>query len=91
MVDLQDADATRREQGRAWEQKYMAPFRAKSMDRIQRELANVQILRVPGAHDSFFLTSRAQVVTAMRQFLGGISVRQARQAHAPPAHVRNAK
>jgi pimeloyl-ACP methyl ester carboxylesterase len=91
MVDLQDADATRREQGRAWEQKYMAPFRAKSMDRIQRELANVQILRVPGAHDSFFLTSRAQVVKAMRQFLGRISVRQARQAQAPPAHFRNAK
>jgi hypothetical protein len=47
----------------------MEPFRAKSIARMRRELANVQILRVPGAHDSFFLTSRAQVVTAMRQFL----------------------
>ncbi len=69
MVDLHGADTQRREQGRAWEQKYMAPFRVKSIARIQRELANVQILQVPGAHDSFFLTSRAQVVKAMRQFL----------------------
>jgi pimeloyl-ACP methyl ester carboxylesterase len=69
MADLHSADAQRREQGRAWEQKYMAPFRVKSIARIQRELANVQILQVPGAHDSFFLTSRAQVVEAMRRFL----------------------
>jgi pimeloyl-ACP methyl ester carboxylesterase len=72
MIDLHGTDATRREQGRAWEHKYMAPFRAKSIARIQRELGNVQILLVPGAHDSFFLTSRAQVVEAMRQFLLGV-------------------
>jgi hypothetical protein len=69
MIDLHVADAKRREQGRAWEQKYMAPFRVKSIARIRRELAHVQVLLVPGAHDSFFLTSRAQVVKAMRQFL----------------------
>jgi pimeloyl-ACP methyl ester carboxylesterase len=69
MIDLHGADSMRHKEGRAWEQKYMAPFRAKSIARIQRELANAQILLVPGAHDSFFLTSRAQVVEAMRQFL----------------------
>ena len=69
MIDPHGADAQRREQGRAWEQQYMAPFRVKSIARIQRELANVQILQVSGAHDSFFLTSRERVVQAMRQFL----------------------
>jgi hypothetical protein len=69
MMDLHVADAERRKQGRDWEQRYLAQFRVKSIDRIRRELANVQILQVPGAHDSFFLTSRAQVVKAMRQFL----------------------
>jgi pimeloyl-ACP methyl ester carboxylesterase len=69
MIDLHGADPDRREQGRAWERQYMAPFRAKSVGRVRRELADVRIIRVPGAHDSFFLTSRAQVVTAMQQFL----------------------
>ena len=69
MTDLHGADTERRERGRAWERQYMAPFRAKSVERVRRELADVRILRVAGAHDSFFLTSRAQVVTAMRQFL----------------------
>lgn len=69
MMDLHVADAERSKQGTDWEQKYMAQFRVKSIDRIRRELANVQILLVPGSHDSFFLTSRAQVVKAMRQFL----------------------
>jgi pimeloyl-ACP methyl ester carboxylesterase len=82
MIDLQGADATRRDQGRTWEQQYMAPFRTKSIARIQQELANVQILLVPGAHDSFFLTSSTQVVKAMRQFL---------LAHPRPTRFRNAK
>jgi len=69
MMDLHVADPQRREQEAAWERKYMAPFRLKSIARLRRELAGVQILRVPGAHDSFFLTSRAQVVKAMRRFL----------------------
>ena len=69
MIDLHGADTKRREEGQTWEQQYMAPFRVKSIARIQQELAHVQILQVPGAHDSFFLTSRAQVVQAMRQFL----------------------
>lgn len=69
MMDLHVADPERRKQATDWEQKYMAQFRVKSIDRIRRELANVQILLVPGSHDSFFLTSRAQVVKAMRLFL----------------------
>lgn len=81
MVDLHGADVQRREEGSAWEQHYMAPFRIKSIARIQRELVNLQILQVPGAHDSFFLTSRAQVVTAMRGFL----LTQACARHTCPA------
>jgi pimeloyl-ACP methyl ester carboxylesterase len=69
MFDLRVADTERRQQVRAWEQKYMKPFRVKSIARVRREVANVQILLVQGAHDSFFLTSRTQVVNAMRRFL----------------------
>lgn len=69
MMDLHVADAERRRQASAWERRYMAPFRVKSIARVRRDLAGVQVLLVPGAHDSFFLTSRARVVKAMRQFL----------------------
>jgi pimeloyl-ACP methyl ester carboxylesterase len=69
MVDLHVADTQRRNETRAWERKYMIPFRAKSIARVRRELANVEIVKVPGAHDSFFLTSRERVVRAMRRFL----------------------
>jgi pimeloyl-ACP methyl ester carboxylesterase len=69
MMDLHVADAERRKQASAWEQRYMAPFRVKSIARVRRELTGVQVLFVPGAHDSFFLTSRERVVKAMRRFL----------------------
>ena len=69
MFDPQIADTVRREEESAWEQKYMVPFRVKSIARVRRELANVRVVVVPGAHDSFFLTSRSRVVKAMRPFL----------------------
>ena len=87
MIDPHCADVQRREQGRAWEQQYMAPFRVKSIARIQRELANVQILQVPGAHDSFFLTSRARVVQAMRQFLLQATARHTGPAASPTTRL----
>ena len=87
MIDLHGADVQRREQGRAWEQQYMAPFRVKSIARIQRELANVQILQVPGAHDSFFLTSRARVVQAMRPFLLQAGARHIGPASSPTTRL----
>jgi pimeloyl-ACP methyl ester carboxylesterase len=71
MIDLHVADPERRADALAWERTYMAPFRARSVVRVRRELAKVTVLTVPGAHDSFFLTSREQVVQAMRRFLGG--------------------
>jgi pimeloyl-ACP methyl ester carboxylesterase len=58
-----------REGDLAWERKYWTPFQTQSIDRVRRELANVQIVRVPGAHVSFFLTSRREVVRVMRRFL----------------------
>ena len=69
MIDLKVADPGRRADALAWEHTYMAPFRARSVARVRRELAGVEVLTVPGAHDSFFLTSREQVVKAMRRFL----------------------
>ncbi len=71
MIDLKVADRDRRADALAWERGYMAPFRAKSIARVRRELPNVRVLSVPGAHDSFFLTSRERVVKAMRRFLNG--------------------
>jgi hypothetical protein len=62
-------DARRGGDASAWEQRYMSPFREKSIERVQRELANVRIVRIAGTHGSFFLTSRTQVVSAMRRFL----------------------
>ena len=53
----------------AWEQKYMAPFRDASVERVQRELTNIEIVNVPGTHMDFLFTSREQVVGAMRRFL----------------------
>jgi hypothetical protein len=69
MDDLHVADPKRAEAEREWEARYMAPFRRKSIARVRRELRGVKIVLVPGAHDSFFLTSRAEVVRVMRSFL----------------------
>lgn len=69
MADLHGADPKRAEAEREWESRYMAPFRRKSIIRLRRELAGVKIVRVAGAHDSFFLTSRTRVVRLMRRFL----------------------
>jgi pimeloyl-ACP methyl ester carboxylesterase len=46
-----------------------ARFRAKSIARLRREIADVQIVHVPGAHSNFMLMSRQQVADAMRAFL----------------------
>jgi pimeloyl-ACP methyl ester carboxylesterase len=73
MIDPNMVDARRRNNARVWERRYMAPFRTKSIARVRRELAHVEIMTVAGGHDSFFLTSREQVVKAMRRFLNGTS------------------
>jgi pimeloyl-ACP methyl ester carboxylesterase len=62
------SDAPLLADARAWEQVYFDPFRLKSIERLRRELVHVEIVHVPGAHGSFFLTSRDRVVTAMRRF-----------------------
>lgn len=67
-MDPRVADSERRRDGVEWERKYLQPLRAKSISRARRELANVQIVGVPGSHSGFFLTSREQVVAAMRRF-----------------------
>ena len=54
-----------------WDKKYMAPFRAASIERVKRELPGVEVVNIPGAHVDFVLTNREQVVSAMRRFLGG--------------------
>jgi pimeloyl-ACP methyl ester carboxylesterase len=66
-------DPQRREQARAYDELW-APFKAKSIDRVRREIANVQVVHVPGAHSNFMLSSREQVVGLMRRFLSRLPV-----------------
>jgi hypothetical protein len=48
----------------------MGAFRPASVERVRRELPNVEIVNVPGNHMDFVFTIREQVVAAMRRFLG---------------------
>jgi hypothetical protein len=68
-LDVHIADPRQRREALAWEHTYMEPFRRDSEARVRRELPHVDIINVPGAHDSFFLTARDPVVAAMRRFL----------------------
>jgi pimeloyl-ACP methyl ester carboxylesterase len=67
--DVRNAQAAQLAENRAWEQKYMTAFRAASVERVRRELPNVEIVNAPGNHMDFVFTSRDQVVAAMRRFL----------------------
>lgn len=67
--DVRNGDLAQRAEFLAWEQKYMASFRAASIERVRRELPNVELVNVPGTHMDFIFTSREQVVAAMRRFL----------------------
>jgi pimeloyl-ACP methyl ester carboxylesterase len=66
-VHLPDPD--RRAAILAYEKRYWKPFQAKSIERVKNELRNVQIARVPGAHTSFILTERQQVVDLVQNFI----------------------
>ncbi len=70
-LNVRNGDPVRDATNLAWEQKYMAPFRAASVERVRRELPNVKIVRVSGTHTGFFFTSREQVVSAINGFLDG--------------------
>jgi len=71
MVDVRNAQPAQLAENLAWEQKYMVAFRAATIERVRRELKNVEIVNVPGNHMDFVFTSREQVVAAMRRFLLG--------------------
>jgi pimeloyl-ACP methyl ester carboxylesterase len=70
-LDVRNGDSAQLVKNLAWERKYMVPFRAASVERVRRELPNVEIVNVPGTHLDFLFTSREQVVAAMRRFLSG--------------------
>lgn len=70
--DVRNGDPAQLAKNLDWEQKYMAPFRAASIERVRRELPSAEIVRVPGTHKDFVFTSREQVVRAMKRFLGGM-------------------
>jgi pimeloyl-ACP methyl ester carboxylesterase len=70
-LDVRNGDPAQRAKNLDWEQKYMAPFRAASIERVHRELPGVEIVKVPGTHKDFVFTSREKVVSAMRRFLSG--------------------
>jgi hypothetical protein len=68
--DVRNGDKTQIAKNLDWEQKYMTPFRAASIERVRRELPSVEIVKVPGTHKDFVFMSREQVVSAMQHFLG---------------------
>lgn len=70
-LDVHHGDPSQAAANLDWELKYMAPFRAASVERVRRELSNVEIVNVPGTHVDFLFTSRDKVVAAMQRFLGG--------------------
>jgi pimeloyl-ACP methyl ester carboxylesterase len=69
--DIRNGDPAQCAKNLDWEQKYMAPFRAASIERVRRELPSVEIVKVLGTHKGFVFTSREEVVSAMQSFLGG--------------------
>lgn len=74
--DSRNGDPAQRARHIAWDQKYWAPFRAASIERVRRELAKAEIVSVPGTHMDFLFTSRDQVVAAMRRFLSAPAPRR---------------
>jgi pimeloyl-ACP methyl ester carboxylesterase len=68
--DVLNGDPAQLAKNLVWELKYMAPFRAASIERARRELPGVEIVKVPGTHKDFVFTSREQVVSTMQRFLG---------------------
>jgi hypothetical protein len=69
--DVRNGDPAQLAKNLDWEQKYMARFRAASIERVRRELPCVEIVKIPGTHKGFVFTSREEVVSAMQSFLRG--------------------
>jgi pimeloyl-ACP methyl ester carboxylesterase len=70
VLDVHDANPRRHAAFLEFENRYWQPFQRTSIERAQRELAGVRIVRVPDSrHASFFLTHRKLVVSEMRRFL----------------------
>ena len=69
--DVRHGDPAQLAVNLAWEQKYMAPFRATSIERIRRELPGVKVLNLPGTHMGFLFSSREKLASTMQQFLTG--------------------
>jgi len=67
--DVTRGDSVQVAKNRAWEDKYMTPFREASKARLQKDLKGIQFLTVPGTHADFVFTSRDQVAEAMVRFL----------------------
>jgi pimeloyl-ACP methyl ester carboxylesterase len=62
-------DSAATEAIKAWEAKYIVPFRNASQQRLERELKNVEIMTVPGSHASFMFVSKDRSAETMRRFL----------------------
>jgi pimeloyl-ACP methyl ester carboxylesterase len=68
-LDVSHGDSARIAETKAWEEKYMGPFRAASIEQVKRQLPGIEVVNVAGTHGDFLFISREQVVTAMRRFL----------------------
>jgi pimeloyl-ACP methyl ester carboxylesterase len=84
MYDLDTKDLQLRDSARAWERRYWVPFQEKSILHARRELANVQIVRIPGAHVNFLVMQRDRLIATLQSFLS------AQVPTEPPAAIRSA-
>lgn len=53
LPDVRHWDSAQAAENLAWEQRYMAPFRRASVERVRRELGGVEVVHVPGTHMDF--------------------------------------
>jgi hypothetical protein len=70
MLNLSERDPVQRQLNLDLENKYMSPFREKSIALVKRDLANAEVIQVPGSHGDFIFVSRDTVTNAICQFLG---------------------
>lgn len=68
-LDSESADPDHQGKVRSWQETHWTPFLRASIDRVERELKGVEVLRVPGTHNDFFFCSREIVASAMNRFL----------------------
>jgi pimeloyl-ACP methyl ester carboxylesterase len=73
LYDTAISDPASRAQILRFEHNYWIPFQTRSRSHLEHELSGVQVVRVPGAHVSFFVAERKRLVDLLVNFLAARS------------------